>query len=42
MTESFLALTGGVIVGFAATILLIFHGKIMGISGIIGKLFLLV
>lgn len=39
MNEYIAALIGGGIIGLAASILLVFHGKIMGVSGIIGSLF---
>jgi hypothetical protein len=36
---SWQAVTGGLAIGFAVTILLLFNGRIAGISGIIGGLF---
>lgn len=36
-----LSLLGGILIGVAASLLLVFNGKIAGISGIIGKLLLL-
>jgi len=38
MHDYVLALIGGVMIGFAAVLLMAAHGQIMGVSGIVGKL----
>ncbi len=37
MEQFFLPLTGGILIGLAATVLLYFNGKIAGVSGILGS-----